>query len=318
MTHAPNPTLRDRASFTLRMHLERIIMLNLAVLAATYLVNGLGLFTSFSGVFENLEDMFESSRYRSSSSFDFEAILAPLMSGLGTASILSLVSTVFGAILNTGYIYGLILLAQDTPVKGSVLICRWKHALGSIGLNLWIAVKTAFWALPGLGVILMSGAISSATTISIAAGYEKAYERRDYDYEPSEFGYGLAKFVAIVGLILIVALLIPATMRFAMGTYAFAEKPSMGVYDAVEYSKRMMYGRKWQLFCLTLPYILGMVGLVLAVALINWLLGLMEAGAVIAFLTPFMSIGVIVGFYYLGLLAQVATAHFYNEYKEKA
>ena len=31
-----------------------------------------------------------------------------------------------------------------------------------------------------------------------------------------------------------------------------------------------------------------------------------------------MSIGVIVGFYYLALLAQVATAHFYNEYKEKA
>ena len=361
MTHAPNPTLRDRASFTLRRHLERIIMLNLAVYAVSVLFNGLGILDTLSSLIRELMNALSSSSFdlqdflesfedsfasaSSGMSFDLEELqdmfsadsytrnLSYAVSsfvGMIFAPLTELTTEIFGAwptvvtgglltvgvevltcLLNTGLLYGMILLAQDTPVKCSVLICRWKHTLGCIGIGFWTRFKIALWALPGVGVMLLGICICLATFVGTIASESGSTSGMG-------FGLGLGGLCFVVGLILYHVLRIPAQLRFAMAPYAFAEKPSMGVYDAVEYSKRMTYGRKWQLFCLTLPYEVGKVGLVLAAILIIWLLSLMEAAAVITFLAPIMAIGAIVGFYYLGLLAQVATAHFYNEYKEKA
>ena len=47
-----------------------------------------------------------------------------------------------------------------------------------------------------------------------------------------------------------------ATYRYAMAPYIMAEHPEMGIMEAIEASKQMMDGNKWNAFVLDLSFIL--------------------------------------------------------------
>ena len=55
-------------------------------------------------------------------------------------------------------------------------------------------------------------------------------------------------------------MVIPAALRYFLSTYVLADEPSTGVFECVRKSKAMMKGHKWQLFKLTIPYLLKMYG----------------------------------------------------------
>lgn len=46
-----------------------------------------------------------------------------------------------------------------------------------------------------------------------------------------------------------------ATYNYAMTPFILAEDPSVGPNEAIERSKRLMYGHRWQLFCLEFSFI---------------------------------------------------------------
>lgn len=325
---ATNSDLRSRATYTLRQHLERIIMLNLAVYAATLIFSGAGLMSSLSGILSGI-----------SSNMDEDEVIASLFSGMGTSSVISILSTLASYVLSTGFLYGLILLCSGTVVKASVLICRWKHALGCIGLKLWTSVKTMFWAIPGyLGVILGSGIISASQTARLVArekAYDLAYEAfydlpystRRYMSSPSYSDVSISPIytiltvfgalVVVAGVVAIAFFVIPAALRFAMAPYVFAESPEVGVYESVEISKSLMNGNKGRLFRLTIPYYLLMAGVIAGSILLCVIIGLIYAPLLTIF-APIALIFVFIAVYYLGLLAQVSMAHFYVDLKTRA
>lgn len=325
---ASNSDLRSRATYTLRQHLERIIMLNLAVYAVSVIFSGAGLMSSLSGLVSGM-----------SSGMDEEALITGVFSGMGTSSIISILSTLVSYVLSTGFLYGLILLCSGTVVKASVLICRWKHALGCIGLRLWTSVKTLFWAIPGyLGVILGTGIIGASQTametarskaydLAYDAFYDLPYSTRRYMDYPSYSDITVSPIytiltifgalVVVAGVVAIAFFVIPAALRFAMAPYVFAESPEVGVYESVEISKSMMDGNKARLFRLTIPYYLLMAAVIAATILLLVLVGWLYS-PLLAIVGPIAVLFVFAALYCLNLLAQVSVAHFYVDLKTRA
>lgn len=78
--------------------------------------------------------------------------------------------------------------------------------------------------------------------------------------EFDRFGIGFAqKFLRSLysflwGLLLIVPGIV-ASYRYAMTPYILAENPNMTASEAIDYSKYMMEGHKWELFCLHFSFI---------------------------------------------------------------
>lgn len=66
--------------------------------------------------------------------------------------------------------------------------------------------------------------------------------------------YFMALFIFLWSLLLVVPGII-AGYRYAMAPYLMAQYPDMGIREAVNRSKELMYGHKWRLFCLQLSFI---------------------------------------------------------------
>lgn len=61
-------------------------------------------------------------------------------------------------------------------------------------------------------------------------------------------------FVALWSLLFIIPGII-ASYRYSMTSYIMVEHPEYGALDAISYSKEMMVGNKWRLFCMQLSFI---------------------------------------------------------------
>lgn len=125
---------------------------------------------------------------------------------------------------------------------------RMRQCFKMLRLELWIGLKIVLWALPGFGVMFVS-LIFIALEATIA---------------------GL--LLLLGGYVLIFVLMIPAILRYSLGTYILADKPEQGVVECVRESKYLMQGHKWQYFKLGVPVMFKILGVLLAASLIGGLL----------------------------------------------
>ena len=228
--------------------------------------------------------------------------------------------SIVGSILTPGYHNGLISLAQSENVKASVLLSRLRHFLASIGLPLWRSLKTWAWAIPGLAIMLLGNTITVATVVedseylvlSLPKGLIGAimpYGLVGYE----EFYFG--DFVWFCGLATVLALVIPAWLRYSMAAYVYAETPKIGVYDAIEYSKAVMNFRCGTLFMVILPYLLINIGILVAYYFLNKWLADVDFGMFTVFVYEILRYGALLGIIYVGFLRDMAYVNFYLENK---
>ncbi len=224
MSTKSNRDIRARASDLFRFNFGRVVMLTLAASSAPALLSGISGAPTLLSELSTLTG--EASRY-GQNLMNYQSTLQtafPLM------LLVSLLTFLLSAVLHVGYTRGLLLLDAGERVQGNVLLSRWKHGLGCIGLQVWVVLKAVAWAMPGI--------LLSALGEAMSAGGAKTF----------------GTLISFAGSILSAALVIPASLRYSLAIHVFAENPEIGVYDAVERSKHLMAYRKWQLFCLTLPW----------------------------------------------------------------
>lgn len=327
-------------------NLGRIIMLNLAKFGVGVIafIVGLSLMTtattgffgliaagSMEGLSEiNIEDIAESFAELSeisgiiSSEVGFWEIASGLLAMfMGLYFLLFIpigLCSIVGSILTPGYHNGLIGLAQSENVKASVLLSRLRHFLASIGLPLWRSLKTWAWAIPGLAIMLLGNTITVATIVedseylvfSLPSGLTGAITPYGLTMA-DEFYFG--DFVWFCGLATLLALVIPAWLRYSMAAYVYAETPKIGVYDAIEYSKAVMNFRCGTLFMAILPYLLIDIGIGVAYYFLNkWLIDV-DFGMFTVFVFDILKYGALLGFIYVGFLRDMAYVNFYLENK---
>jgi uncharacterized membrane protein len=75
----------------------------------------------------------------------------------------------------------------------------------------------------------------------------------------NNFGTALGAYIliGIFTLLWSILLIIPgiiAALSYAMTFYIIADEPSIQIMDAIDKSKKMMYGYKWKFFCLNLRF----------------------------------------------------------------
>lgn len=189
--------------------------------------------------------------------------------------------------LSLGYTNSMIQMARGVQPPFSMLFSRMSSCLPGFGLSLLVELKVLLWALPGFAVVFAGAFI---------AGAARSPELLIVCY--------------FVGLILIVALTIPAIYRYAMSTYFFADDPGCGVLGALNYSKSMMDGRKWQLFALTIPYVLVMFAAAVVVVLLSMIA--MKLGAFGIILMFFVYIADLLLSVYISFLMSMAQVCFYE------
>lgn len=197
--------------------------------------------------------------------------------------------------LKVGYIHGLVELVRGNNAKVNVVFSRVRNFLACILLPIWKGLKMLVWVLPGLLIAMVGGclAINPGEEIMTAIG----------------------GIIGLAGIVTSIVMVIRAYFSYRMAHLAFADNPELDVYDAVEYSKKMMDGRKFHLFCLTIPYLLYMILIIVADALLTFvaaqllssLPGLMMAISLLA------SLAAIAGIIYISLLSELAVVCFYED-----
>lgn len=124
--------------------------------------------------------------------------------------------------------------------------------------------------LVGFGVVLLIWIIATiiiggAVTLGYAKFNLNLVDRREARFEDlfSQFnriGAGFCMqflrglFIFLWALLFIIPGII-ASYRYSMTPYIMAEHPEYGALDAIGYSKEMMVGNKWRLFCMQISFI---------------------------------------------------------------
>lgn len=157
---------------------------------------------------------------------------------------------------------------DDTVTVGRVF-SRMGECPKAFGLTLWVGLKIILWALPAYALMivvvlfLINAPAAAAEAPSLMIG---------------ESAQGLQAAIGILPLLVIVlifALVVPAALRYMLSAYILADKPETGVFDCVNQSKAMMKGHKWQAFKLTIPIVLIMFAILLAIIVAMTLLSVM-------------------------------------------
>lgn len=172
----------------------------------------------------------------------------------------SLLLTLVGGGLSLGMISATIKLAQDKEkVKVGQIFSRMKYCLKYFGLSLWMGFKVLLWALPGFAFLI------GAYTFIFSSAYAEAADALAVS---EGIGMVMISLVPLLAILLILALCIPAALRYQLAPYILADVPSTGVFACVRESKTMMKGHKWQSFKLCIPYILALYGWVILLCII--------------------------------------------------
>lgn len=229
--------------------------------------------------------------------------------------------SIVGSIFTPGYHNGLIKLAQSENVKASVLLSRLRHFLASIGLPLWRSLKTWLWAIPGLAIMVLGNTITISTLIEEGEIYASFSAPSGLSGAIMPYGltamdeFYFGDFLWFCGLGVLLALVIPASLRYAMAPYVYAETPAIGVYDAIEYSKAVMNYRCTTLFMVILPYLLIDVAIGVAYYFLTKWMFEIDFGAFTGIVSNIIQYSAIIGFVYVGFLRDVAYVNFYLENK---
>lgn len=183
--------------------------------------------------------------------YSYETYVDPATMGaafFGGFVVLMLVLSLLGTGLNLGLLRAMTDIAREQEkVPVSRVFSRMKYCLKGFGLGIWVGFKTMLWALPALVIMFfVTGSI-------LVAGDPETMQ-------VTESTIVLMSVLPLLMMVLIFALIIPATLRYFLSIYVLADEPSTGVFECVRKSKTMMKGHKWQLFKLTIPYLLKIYG----------------------------------------------------------
>jgi len=158
---------------------------------------------------------------------------------------------------------------------------RWGLALGTFILYMLImaASGTVF-----IGTLLIGGAFAvgiSTFGLSIARKEEARLEMIFSGFK--NFGNALILYllIAIFVFLWTLLLIIPgiiAQISYAMAYFIMSDEPNIGAMDAINKSKKMMYGYKWKYFCLCCRFI-------------GWfILGVLSLGIGFLWIVPYLNI----------------------------
>lgn len=147
------------------------------------------------------------------------------------------------------------------------------------------------WIINTLGIgfmlTLIRLAVGGVTRLGYATFLLKQYDGLDADPEEllnhyNRFwdGFLLSLLTFIFVFLWSLLLLIPgliAALKYSMAPFILAENPGMTPSEALDASKNLMYGHKWELFCLILSFI-------------GWmLLSAITFGLLSLYVTPYMN-----------------------------
>lgn len=171
-----------------------------------------------------------------------------------------------------------------------------QRALQQLKGNWGIAIVVSLIILVGTGLIsqiprvgqLISFIISGPLTLGMVAFFLHLIRQQPKDvkdvfsgfsrFGPSFLLYLLSAIFVFLWMLLLVIPGIIAGLRYAMAFYIMHDYPKLTAMEAIEQSKKMMYGHKWRYFVLSLSFIgWGILcALTLGIGLI-WLIPYMAA-----------------------------------------
>ena len=194
-------------------------------------------------------------------------LLAPLASRmLILYEMLILPLSVGVTILTSGLMMGLLgamigLCRDREPVTVKAAFSRMRMTFKSFGLTMWVTLKTFLWMLPGYGLMMLAFIALIALIIVVYSGVELSA----LPFSPEAFIIVIYSMMG-AGVVLMMALGLPASYRYMLSLYILADKPDTRVFDCVNQSKAMMKGHKWQAFRLLLPILLTLLVMALVIA----------------------------------------------------
>jgi uncharacterized membrane protein len=133
----------------------------------------------------------------------------------------------------------------------------WGNAIGVVLVAILIlSVLGVVPAIGTVGVLLLGGPISLGLTIYFLAVVRRRPAQFSMLFEGfNRFGTALGTYLLmwlIVSLLLLL-LIVPGiimALSYAMTYYIIADHPERGVWSSMEFSRQMMRGNRWKLFCL--------------------------------------------------------------------
>lgn len=196
--------------------------------------------------------------------------------------------------LSMGYTAALIRLNDDKTVTATDVFSSLGYSLSAFGLDLWMGLRIFVWMLPGLAVVLVGvllGLLIESTAVMT--------------------------IFAIIGYILLLIFGIRATYSYAMSLYLYADRPGLGVFGAVNESLSMMNGRRLELFLLTLPYALIVMGGAIVFSLLTMLFAALHEVLVLVF-SIVGGIALLLLTAYISLLTTMAYVSFYRAHSRSS
>jgi len=172
---------------------------------------------------------------------------------------------------------------------------RWGLAVGTFFVYMLIMVLgSGSWSRAfesytiqisgNLIMLLIGGAFAlgiASFSLAIARKEEAKFEMifSGFKYFGKALGlYLLMTLFVILWMLLLIVPGIIAAISYGLAFYLMSDDPNIGVMEAIDKSKKMMYGYKWKYFCLGLRFI-------------GWvLLGILSLGIGFLWIVPYISI----------------------------
>lgn len=295
-----NPALRRKATELTHRNLGTLVLMYLIqygiTFGITFVLTFAILFVAMFGLVVQTSTLADQAALSKMDSMElFTEVLLHMVPALLLALPFFIAAFMFIGSLRCGQIKAQTDMARGGKPGVGTLFCRLKNIFGCFGLDMWVSLKTLLWMLPGYAMVIIAAVIVTLRALNGILSVPVAL---------------FALFLMLGGLALMLALGIPAGLRYTLAPIIFAENPAVGILRSVRESKSIMAGRKAQLFTLLLPYILLVLAGYVVYMLMTWLGNTYPFLAVI---TPIFSLAYIVLAAYIGFLSMMATCCFYVE-----
>lgn len=268
-----NPAIRQRSAAMVKAHLGELVCLY-----AVYALLSLATVGIFTGIVFLVEVGISS------------AFLTFVVGAIGLIASLMLINV---------FSYGLLkariaIYNNQHPGLGMLFSC-FNRIVGCLGLSLWVPIRIILYFLPGAAVAVVGLFIAMSTAVP-------------------GWCIPLGILLSVAGYLAAVAMTVLALFRFSMSFCIFAENSAgFSVMEAVDSSRRIMIGRKFQYFRLLLPYWLIDTAICLVCLLLSWL----TAGSATFSAVPYLcSILAAVASLYVGFHCTLASCGFYLNHCE--
>lgn len=139
---------------------------------------------------------------------------------------------------------------------------KWGLAIGTCVVYMLIVVGIQMIPKAGPFIVLIIGGPMMLGLIIFSLKLARAQEAKLEDIFSgfNRFGTALGTHLLVIlfTLLWMLLLIVPgiiAAFSYSMAFYILADDNSIGAMDAIDKSKKMMYGYKWKYFCLTFRFL---------------------------------------------------------------